>query len=58
MAVQDYYAVLGVPTTCTKKEITTAFRKLSLQYHPGEYINLLQIPGRSSLNVELSLRRC
>ena len=30
----DYYAILGVPTDATPKEITTAFRKLAMQFHP------------------------
>jgi len=31
---EDYYTLLGVSPDATPKEITTAFRKLALQYHP------------------------
>jgi molecular chaperone DnaJ len=31
---KDYYAVLGVADTATAKEIKSAYRKLSRQYHP------------------------
>src|SRR3954469_18974320 len=31
---KDYYKVLGVSGTATDKEIKTAYRKLSKQYHP------------------------
>jgi molecular chaperone DnaJ len=31
---KDYYRVLGVPETASAKEIKSAFRKLSRQYHP------------------------
>ncbi len=40
MAVQrewfdkDYYAVLGVPSTASAKEVTQAYRKLARQWHP------------------------
>ncbi|MEW6754391.1 MAG: DnaJ C-terminal domain-containing protein [Candidatus Latescibacterota bacterium] len=30
----DYYGILGVPRTASKKEITKAYRKLARQYHP------------------------
>ena len=30
----DYYAVLGVLPDATQKEITTAYRKLAMQFHP------------------------
>ena len=31
---KDYYRVLGVPETASAKELKTAYRKLSRQYHP------------------------
>ena len=31
---KDYYRVLGVPETASAKELRSAFRKLSRQYHP------------------------
>jgi molecular chaperone DnaJ len=31
---KDYYAVLGVASDATEKEITRAYRKLAKQYHP------------------------
>ena len=31
---KDYYAILGVASTATPKEITTAYRKLARQLHP------------------------
>ncbi|GEM_PF-5198251 len=30
----DYYAILGVPTTATRREIERAYRRLARQYHP------------------------
>ena len=31
---KDYYKTLGVPSTATAKEITSAYRKLAKKYHP------------------------
>jgi DnaJ-class molecular chaperone len=31
---RDYYEILGVPRAASKKEISSAFRKLARQYHP------------------------
>ena len=31
---KDYYKILGVSSTATDKEITSAYRKLAKQYHP------------------------
>ncbi len=36
----DYHAVLGVPKTASKDEITAAWRKLAKQYHPDTVENL------------------
>jgi len=33
-AEQNYYAILGVAPDASPQEITTAYRKLALQYHP------------------------
>jgi DnaJ-class molecular chaperone len=34
MEFQDYYALVGVPSTATEKEIRSAYRKLARQFHP------------------------
>ena len=31
---KDYYKTLGVPSTATAKEITSAYRKLAKKHHP------------------------
>src|ERR671910_1623785 len=33
---KDYYRVLGVSETATPKDIKSAYRKLSRQYHPDQ----------------------
>eukprot|EP00123_Amoebidium_parasiticum_P016084 comp23282_c0_seq1/m.38135 comp23282_c0_seq1/g.38135 ORF comp23282_c0_seq1/g.38135 comp23282_c0_seq1/m.38135 type:complete len:481 (-) comp23282_c0_seq1:713-2155(-) len=34
---RDYYAILGVPRDATKKQVTKAYRKLALEWHPDKY---------------------
>jgi molecular chaperone DnaJ len=36
---KDYYAVLGVPSTATAKDITKAYRKLARELHPDKNPN-------------------
>lgn len=36
MGFQDHYAVLGLESTCTAKEITKSYRKLALINHPDK----------------------
>ena len=33
---QDLYGVLGVPPTASQRDITRAYRKLALKYHPDK----------------------
>ncbi|CAL8098396.1 unnamed protein product [Calicophoron daubneyi] len=35
-ALKDYYKILGVPKTATKKDIKKAYRNLALQLHPDK----------------------
>lgn len=35
----DFYKIFGVPTRATEGEIKSAYRKLSLQYHPDKQVN-------------------
>jgi hypothetical protein len=37
---KDYYAILGVSPTASKKEIRSAYRKLMVQYHPDKLLNM------------------
>ena len=34
---KDLYAILGVSKNATDKEITKAYRKIALKYHPGSW---------------------
>eukprot|EP00911_Craspedida_sp_UC1_P000138 UC1_evm1s111 len=34
---RDYYKILGVPRTATKRQITKAYRELALKWHPDKF---------------------
>jgi DnaJ-class molecular chaperone len=45
---KDYYKTLGVPSTATAKEVTSAYRKLAKKHHPDTN------PGDDELFKEIS----
>lgn len=36
---RDYYKILGLPRTCTKKEISKAYRNLAMEWHPDKHVD-------------------
>ena len=40
LAGRNFYEVLGVPRDASTAAIKSAYRKLSLKYHPGECVAL------------------
>ena len=34
---RDYYKILGVPRNANKRDITKAYRKLAMQWHPDQF---------------------
>lgn len=40
---KDYYKILGVPRSASKKEIKKAFRKLAQEWHPDKHRNDMTI---------------
>lgn len=34
---RDYYKILGLPRNCAKKQITKAYRKLAMEWHPDKF---------------------
>ena len=39
----DHYEILGIASNASSREITFAYRRLALQYHPIEIKPLLQM---------------
>jgi molecular chaperone DnaJ len=46
MAKRDYYEVLGVARSATEAEVTKAYRKLAMQYHPDRNVGDTEAESR------------
>lgn len=46
---QNYYTILGLPSTATKQEIKKAYKKLALKHHP---VSIFLSKDKNMNNVE------